>query len=187
MTTRRFESISGILNRTNTDPEQAGLTHEYLPESPAEAPATPPANVTNLHPPIQDRLPSPGTPNVSAKSDGGVRRIAFRLDPNLHSALTTTAANAKTSHGQVVLDSIEIAHRSGGLTELVAKEAGGLPTDGLFPRLKGRGPAQPTVPVEIRLHVQAVAVLDSLVAQTKAESRTQLIVAALRQRLSCTE
>jgi len=39
------------------------------------------------------------------------------------------------------------------------------------------------VPVEIRLHAQAVTVLDQLVTQTGADSRTQLIVAALRHHL----
>jgi hypothetical protein len=39
------------------------------------------------------------------------------------------------------------------------------------------------VPVEIRLHARAAAVLDDLVEQTGADSRTQLITAVLRRRL----
>jgi hypothetical protein len=121
---------------------------------------------------------------ASASSDGGVRRIAFRLDPALRSALTARAASEKTSQGQIVLDGIEAAaHQAAALTDLVAAEAAAPQTGSLFPRLKTRGAAQATVPVEIRLHAQAVTVLDQLVTQTGADSRTQLIVAALRHHL----
>jgi hypothetical protein len=60
------------------------------------------------------------------------------------------------------------------LGQLVTIEAIAATSSGLFPRLKGRGAAQATVPVEIRLHAGAAAVLDDLVKQTGAESRTQL-------------
>jgi hypothetical protein len=51
----------------------------------------------------------------------------------------------------------------------VAAQAAPTPDGGLFPRLKGRGAAQATVPVEIRLHARAAAVLDDLVEQTGAD------------------
>ena len=50
---------------------------------------------------------------------------------------------------------------------------------GLFARTQDRGPAAPTVLVEIRLTSQAVQTLDQLVARTKQPTRTQLIHAAL--------
>ena len=112
-----------------------------------------------------------------------MRRIASRLDPVLHAALTATAASEKSSHGHVVLDCVEAAHNAGVLTDLVAAGTASPQPGGLFPRLKGRGPAQPAGPVEIRLHAHAVTILDQLVDETAAESRTQLIVAALRHRL----
>jgi hypothetical protein len=112
-----------------------------------------------------------------------VRRIAFRLDPAVHTVLTRKAADGKTSQGQVVLDCVEAAHTAGVLGELVTAEATPATSSGLFPRLKGRGAAQATVPVEIRLHARAAAVLDDRVDQTGADSRTQLITAALRYHL----
>jgi hypothetical protein len=99
-----------------------------------------------------------------------VRRIAFRLDPALHAVLTRKAADSKTSQGQVVLDCVEAAHTARVLAELATTEAIPATSSGLFPRLKGRGAAQATVPVEIRLHTGAAAVLDDLVEQTGAES-----------------
>jgi hypothetical protein len=183
-TSRRFESISGILNRTATDPslEQAGASAPAVAEEPA------PTGVTKLRPAARSRpaseAPAPPAAKASAGSDGGVRRIAFRLDPALHTALTARATDAKTSHGQVVLDCVEAAYQAGVLIDLVAAEATPTQTDGLFPRLKSRTTAQASVPVEIRLHARAATVLDQLVDQTSADSRTQLVVAALRHQLS---
>ncbi len=57
--------------------------------------------------------------------------------------LRVGAASENTSQGQVVLDAIEAPHHPGTLTDLVANEAAAPQTDGLFPRLKGRGSAQP--------------------------------------------
>lgn len=177
---RRFESISGILNRTATDPSpEPG--DEPAPD-PAEAPA--PTGVTTLRTATRQRpaaeTPTPLPAEASAGADGGVRRIAFRLEPALHTALTARAAEVKTSHGQVVLDCVEAAYQAGVLTDLVAAEVTPTQTEGLFPRLKSRSTAQASVPVEIRLHARAAMVLDQLVDQTGADSRTQLVVAALR-------
>src|SRR4051794_5400596 len=185
MTSRRFESIGGILNRTATDPTPTDEPDDAAPTAAAD---TAPAAVTKLRPTGQnprrpDRASAQSSPKSSTKSDGGVRRIAFRLDPALHSALTARAASEKTSQGQIVLDGIEAAHQAEALTDLVAAEAAAPQTGSLFPRLKTRGTAQATVPVEIRLHAQAVTVLDQLVTQTGADSRIQLIVAALRHHL----
>jgi len=189
MTTRRFESISGILNRTPApataaDPDPAADPAQQ-PEpvlAPQEA-----GNVTKLHPKPNGRRSAPPANKrdsaAPATHDGGVRRVAFRLDPTLHAGLTTAAASQKTSLGQVVLDAVEAAHHANVLRDLVAAEAASPEPDGLFPRLQTRGTARATVPVEIRLHARAAAVLDTLVDQTQADSRTQLIVAALRHRL----
>lgn len=180
MTSRRFESIGGILNRTvppRPDDQQRSELQpaaRSTPTSDATDPVSAPASTARQGRP---------SAKVSAKSDGGVRRIAFRLDPALHEALTARATTDKISQGQVVLDSIEAAHRSRTLQDLVAAERDEPQTDGLFPRLRGRNTAQATVPVEIRLHAQAAAVLDELVNETSAESRTQLIIAALRRSL----
>jgi hypothetical protein len=186
MTNRRFDSIGTILSRTSEG--AATSDHQEDLEVPATDPA--PLGVTELRPGSSRRStrpssvgpPRPGT-GASAGSAGGVRRIAFWLDPALHAALTGKAAGSKTSQGQVVLDCVEAAHTAGVLGELVATEAAPAPDGGLFPRLQGRGTARPTVPVEIRLHARAAAVLDDLVEQTGADSRTQLITVSLRYHL----
>ena len=49
----------------------------------------------------------------------------------------------------------------------------------MFARTPDRGPAAPTVLVEIRLTSQAVRTLDQLVERTKQPTRTQLLHAAL--------
>lgn len=181
MTNRRFDSIGGILNRIPASPD-ADNSPQPKPapklrsvNGETDNPAGPPV--------VAVRQPQPRT-RASAKSDGGVRRIAFRLEPALHEALTARAASDKTSQGQVVLNCIEAAHRDDALSNLVAAERDAPQTDSLFPRLRSRNAAQATVPVEIRLHAQAAAILQQLVHQTAAESRTQLIIAALRHSLT---
>jgi hypothetical protein len=69
------------------------------------------------------------------------------------------------------------------LVELVTARSTPTPNEGLFPCLNGRGIAQATVPVEIRLNGPRIAVLDDLVEQTGIDSRTQLITAAFRYHL----
>ena len=195
-TNRRFESISGILTRTTpntgTDPAPDPAGQPSGSVNTAAEPA--PAHVTTLRPAAgpgtspggrrRTADPAPRPQPKSAAADGGVRRIAFRLDPDLYTALNNRAARDGTSHGQVVLDSIEAAHSAGVLADLIDRHTQPATHDGLFPRLKARRPTRPTVLVEIRLHTRATAVLDTLVDQTNADSRTQLIVTALRHNLS---
>lgn len=188
--TNRFESISGILTPTthaadNPDrPDKARETAAGAATEPTPAPVTlRPASSTagSRRRPAE---PAPQPRPKSATADGEVRRIAFRVDPDLYAALTSRAGRDGGSHGQVVLDSIENAHTAGVLAALITQK--GEPGDqgGLFPRLKARGPSRPTIPVEIRLHARAVAVIDDLVRQSNADSRTQLITAALQRHLA---
>lgn len=93
-TSRRFESISGIPNRTATDPSPE---LDAVPAAdPVEKPA--PTGVTKLRTATRQRpaveTPNPPPTQASAGADGGVRRIAPRLDPALHAALTAWAAGA---------------------------------------------------------------------------------------------
>lgn len=193
MTSRRFESISGILSRpsaptSNELPSVTRIIGSTADVGTAEAPVTSNGTqVTQLRPTNESELgrtvTNPPT-RASEIADGGVRRIAFRLDPSLHSVLSARAAATKSSHGQIVLDSIEAAHRDGLLVQLVRAETPQPKTDGLFPQLNRRAAAQPAVPVEIRLPARAAATLDQLVEQTAADSRTKLITAALRHHLT---
>jgi hypothetical protein len=110
-----------------------------------------------------------------------VPRIAFRLDPALHGELKSRAATEGSSQGQVVLDSVEATQQRGVPANLITGDSAGLHSDaGMFPRRKTRTAARTTVPVEIRLHARAVAILDELAAHHGAESRAQLVTLALK-------
>jgi len=112
---------------------------------------------------------------ASDAADGGTRRVAFRLDPDLHQQLSERATKTKSSKGNVVLDAIEDAHAAGALTRVEPQSI----RTGMFARTPDRGPAAPTVLVEIRLTSQAVRTLDQLVERTNQPTRTQLLHAAL--------
>ena len=112
---------------------------------------------------------------ASDAADGGTRRVAFRLDPGLHQQLSERAIQTRTSKGNVVLDAIETAHAAGALTYAEPQAT----QSGMFARTPDRGPAAPTVLVEIRLTSQAVRTLDQLIERTKQPTRTQLLHAAL--------
>ena len=112
---------------------------------------------------------------ASDAADGATRRVAFRLDPGLHQQLNERAAQTRTSKGNVVLDAIEAAHAADALTYAEPQAT----QTGMFARAPDRGPAAPTVLVEIRLTSQAVRTLDQLVERTKQPTRTQLLHAAL--------
>lgn len=131
---------------------------------------------------IKGRPPAP-RPVPPPPYNEGTRRIVFRLEPELHHKLTTAVADRKIGQGQIILNAIEAAYQAGVLTQLVLDEAGG-PAGELFPRLKGRVKVEASIPVEMRLPASAAAVLDRLVTETGAESRTQLITAALRHYLT---
>ena len=129
--------------------------------------------------PVRSRLPRQAADQPRARAsdaaDGGTRRIAFRLDPGLHQQLSERATTNRTSKGNVVLDAIEGAHAAGALTYQEPQPV----QTGMFARTPDRGPAAPTVLVEIRLTSQAVRTLDQLVERTKQPTRTQLLHAAL--------
>lgn len=179
----RFASISTLLpTRPVAEPvedeqsEAAPATSS--PEAPAPAPAAarpgPQAVPPRTRAPRKTATEQP-RPRASDAADGGTRRVAFRLDPGLHQQLSERAAQTRTSKGNVVLDAIEDAHDADALAPAAPQAA----RTGLFARTQDRGPAAPTVLVEIRLTSQAVQTLDQLVARTKQPTRTQLIHAAL--------
>lgn len=176
----RFASISTLLpTRPAAEPisdEQSVAPATSSPEAPAPAAARPGPQAM----PPRTRAPRRTTteqprPRASDAADGGTRRVAFRLDPGLHQQLSERAAQTRTSKGNVVLDAIEDAHDAGALAPAAPQPA----RTGLFARTQDRGPAAPTVLVEIRLTSQAVQTLDQLVARTKQPTRTQLIHTAL--------
>lgn len=177
----RFASISTLLpTRPAAEPvadeqsEAAPAASSSKTSAPAAARPGPQKVPPRTRAPRQTAAEQP-RPRASDAADGGTRRVAFRLDPDLHQQLSERAAQNRTSKGNVVLDAIEDAHDAGALAPAAPRPA----RTGLFARTQDRGPAAPTVLVEIRLTSQAVQTLDQLVARTKQPTRTQLIHAAL--------
>lgn len=168
----RFGSISGLLTAR---PERHPATiHPITPQVGEEIPAT-----------AERPAPRPRpTARKSRESAGGIRRVAFRLNPELHARLVAHAKQTNSSQGNVVLDALEAAHSAGILTDLVAAEKKPpQPQIGLFARTSPRTAATSSVPVEIQLRTQAVEQIDQLAEQHHADNRTQLITAALRNHL----
>lgn len=177
----RFASISTLLPtrpaaERGPDQESDAVPAASSPEAsaPVAASSGPRAVPARTRTPRQAAIEQPRT-RASDAADGGTRRVAFRLDPGLHQQLSERAAQTRTSKGNVVLDAIEDAYDAGALAHAAPQPA----RTGLFARTQERGPAAPTVLVEIRLTSQAVQTLDQLVARTKQPTRTQLIHAAL--------
>jgi len=170
----RFASISTLLpTRPTVEPAQ-----DQVSDAHPDAASVGPSRSSTRPGPGRSRPPRRTTDQPKARAsdaaDGGTRRIAFRLDPELHQQLSERATKTKTSKGNVVLDAIEDAHAAGALTHQEP------PTrTGMFARTPDRGPATPTVLVEIRLTSQAVRTLDQLVERTKQPTRTQLLHVAL--------
>ncbi|MFY0408940.1 hypothetical protein [Solicola sp. PLA-1-18] len=121
----------------------------------------------------------------NSQTTGGTRRVPFRLGEDLARGLTERVSRDGTSQAHVVLDAIEAAHIAGTLGDLVAAEQ--RPTSGagaLFTRPAVRGAATASVATEIRLDAGTLAVLDELVDSTGAATRTQLIIASLKDHLA---
>jgi hypothetical protein len=178
----RFTPIQGLLDSRSP----AGKTGHPSPASPArrpdltEAPGFGPAAQLPKLPPR--RPPTGGdkpTTGRSSISKGGTRRVALRLPDQLHARLVRRVELDGSSQGHVVLDAIEHAHTQGRLGDLIARSAPAQLQGALFDRTRLRGRAEPSVPVELRLRASALEQVDRLAAEHGAESRTQLVVAAL--------
>ena len=176
MTSDRFGSISGLL--ANKPAPRQATVHPITAEPGEQAASTPAPRQR------QRAATAPSRPR-SEESSGATRRVAFRLEPDLHARLAAAAKNRESTHGNIVLDAIEDAHSAGRLGDLVAadKNTPNSASTALFVRSAPRGPAKPSIPVEIQLHTQAVDQLDRLVSEHSADSRTQLMVVALRAHL----
>lgn len=177
MTNDRFGSISGLLT-SKTAPREATV-HPISSEA-GERPTEPAAPRGQ-----QRRRTAPATQPKSAESTGGTRRVAFRLEPDLHARLVSHAKQGDTTHGNIVLDAIEAAHSAHKLADMIAAATSVTQpvSSGLFVRSAPRGAAKPSIPVEVQLHAQAVEQIDQFVAEYGADNRTQLIVVALQHHL----
>lgn len=175
-TNSRFASIEGTLNK------RPKIRPALIVDEPEQQPdkVLPPESLAVGRPKTTAPRKS-NAPASSNVSDGGTRRIAFRLDAELHERLTKRVAFEGTTQAYVVLDAIEGAFAAG----ILADEPKGEPvqTGSLFARPKGRKPAVPAVPTEIRVDARAQDQIDTMVETYEFESRTQLIAMALRHYL----
>lgn len=184
MTSDRFASIGSLL------PNRSGTVRPLTPRpSPTTTPADSAGRDIAAHEPggrtaavksLGARTASPQRPRASEASDGGTRRVAFRLDPGLHRRLVERAARERTSNGNVVLDALQAAHDANTLVPRPAQPE----RRGLFVRTPVRTSPTPSVLVEIRLHSQALVEVDRLVTETRAGTRTQLFQNALAHYLA---
>lgn len=171
----RFASISTLLPTRPTAEPPPDQPAQAQPGSGSDEAFRPRAQSAPARSRSVRRTTEQPTARASDAADGGTRRIAFRLDPGLHQRLSERATQTKTSKGNVVLDAIEAAHTANALTYTEPQTT----RTGMFARTPDRGPAAPTVLVEIRLTSQAVRTLDELVERTKQPTRTRLLHAAL--------
>lgn len=178
MNDSRFASIGDILSRPSTQTER----RDQDPDTPGEDQWEPSPSDGGDSDASGPSSPEAGD-RKSTASNGGVRRVALRLDPLLHRALAAKVAVDRTSQGEVVLDAVEGVLESGRLADLIEQEHSRQHGQGLFPRLRPRGRPTATIPVELRLDARAVAALDELAKDLGAESRTELIAVALKDQL----
>ena len=182
MTEDRFSSIGRLLTPR---PDRRTATVHPINSEPTEL-AVDKSTVAEAPSPTRtSRKSRSGETPKSRESAGGNRRVVFKLDPELHSRLVEHAKRSSTSHGNIVLDAVEAAYVNDTLAQLV--ETSRQPTvnerTALFARTTPREGAVPSVTVEIQLRAQAVDQLDQLVTRYKADNRTQLMNAALREYL----
>lgn len=178
----RFASIEGTLSqRPKSRPALPALITSE-PETEAEDPSPQP-KTAELKPRAVKPARTPQTqPSAPASaSTGGTRRIAFRLDAELHDRLTKRVATDGTTQAYVILDAIESAYAAGALDQEQHSEPATVGS--LFARPRGRKPAIPAVPTEIRVDAPAQDQIDTMVETYDFESRTQLIAVALRHHL----
>lgn len=120
-------------------------------------------------------------PKASSASTGGMRRTTISIPQRLAAGMRERLqADRKVSQIQFILNAIEAnAHR---LAELVEKERPAAPTTGgLFPdQSTGRNAIEERTTINFDTTEANLKVIDSLVEKHGADSRSQLIRAALR-------
>lgn len=157
-------------------------------QTPTPAPVTTEAEGdTEPAKPSAERGPSEAKPRKAARpkassaSTGGLRRTTISIPQRLAAGMRERLqADRKVSQIQFILNAIEAnAHR---LAELVEKERPTAPTaGGLFPdQSTGRNAIEERTTINFDTTEANLKVIDSLVEKHGADSRSQLIRAALR-------
>ena len=190
--------------RTRLSPVE-GL--QRIPGPPARRPApdrepeSSPAVVAEpLHAPTPKAVPPPAAatpspskrPKASDASTGGMRQIAFTVPVELARKLSESARrDPDLTVATIIVQSVEAAVDS--LSEYVRREQLAVePTrpsgTGLFPDAASgaRVSVEPRTTVTFRMSEANVRVLDKLAKAHNADSRSQLLTAALRARFTAT-
>ena len=158
-----------------------------LPRADRETAKTQPAKTER---PAQ--RPTAGARRLAKKAttSAAFHRVPVRLDADLRDRLDNAARAREATFSEIAFDALEAAHHAGKLGALVeadtapATRRASRPSGALFQRPQGRVAARPTVLTEFRLTTEDMAVLDSLVDEAEATSRSQLIKVALRHHLT---
>jgi len=187
MSDNRLGNIGNILNGSSPRPR--------LVPDPTTTAARPPAPTT--HAPAKRQAttakPKPAPARQPAASSTAVthKRVPVRLTQDLRDRLADRARIEDKTLAAVAFDAIEAAHAANKLADLVdaSRQPAQTPHtvgegSGLFQRTPARPPAQAKVTVEFRMTDADTAVLDQLVRIAKADNRSQLITAALRDHLA---
>lgn len=158
-----------------------------VPEAPTPAPsdAARPEADRSEKAPGESKAKKASRPKASSTSTGGMKRttisIPLRLAAQMRASLQT---GRKVTQVQFILNAIESnAHR---LKELVEAEKPATPTSGgLFPdRSSARSQVEERTTINFDTTEANLKVIDALVDKTGADSRSQLIRAALRAALA---
>lgn len=154
-------------------------------EAPAPSETARPEADRSEKAPGEPKVKRASRPKASSASTGGMKRttisIPLRLAAQMRASLET---DRKVTQVQFILNAIESnAHR---LAELVEKERPAAPTTGgLFPdQSAGRNAIEERTTINFDTTEANLKVIDSLVEKHGADSRSQLIRAALRAVLS---
>lgn len=153
----------------------------------APAPAAAPAGNAEPEKPSEERgtveakPKKAARPKASSASTGGMKRTTISIPQRLAASMRERLqADRKVSQIQFILNAIEAnAHR---LAELVEKERPAAPTTGgLFPdQSTSRNAIEERTTINFDTTEANLKVIDSLVEKHGADSRSQLIRAALR-------
>lgn len=105
------------------------------------------------------------------------RSISLSLPAILIKELKASAREKERAQADIVLDAVSAHHD--GLPDLVAKRRRQTVSDGLFTREVPQSHDDSLMTLPLRLRADNVDTLDQLTAETNADSRSQLCVAAL--------
>lgn len=135
--------------------------------------------------PAQGREPM--RPLASSTAPSATRALSFTTPVSVRGATRVALRDSETTLAELVLSAVA-AHIDDLPALIAAERPASAPALGPFPDAPGparaRTDAEPRVNVSLRLSAGNLQVLDQLVEESGADSRSQLITAALRRHLN---